>query len=164
MDAVRSALPLAYANTPIWSTEGGWGQNSQFSQAASDQRAFVARYDLLMLSQGFVRNYWYAYPNTQWGTLWNGSALTPAGVATGVVNSWLSGATLVGCSAGDGNLWSCDLTTSAGKKARIVWTKNTPVANYSTAGYSTLKTLDGSSSATGGAPITVTAEPVLLSR
>jgi hypothetical protein len=161
MKAVRSARPPAYANTPIWSTEGGWGLNSQFSQNASDQRAFVARYDLLMLSQGAVRNYWYAYPNTQWGTLWNGSALTPAGTATGTVNSWLSGGVLTGCSTSDGNLWTCNLTTSTGQKARIVWATKWAVW-YSTAGYGTVKTLDGGSTQASGW-IQVTSEPVLLS-
>ncbi len=39
--------------------------------------AFVARYDLMMLNEGVARTYWYAYQNSQWGTLWDGSALTP---------------------------------------------------------------------------------------
>lgn len=162
MQAVRQALPPSYANTPIWSTEGGWGLNSQFPSTASDQRAFVARYDLLMLTQGAARSYWYAYPNTQWGTLFDGTSLTPAGTASGTVHSWLAGAKLAGCSSADGNLWTCDLTTSAGKQARIVWVTQTPVANYSTGGYKSLNTLAGGSSPTGAA-ITVTTEPVLLS-
>ena len=43
MSAVHAALPSAYASMPIWSTEGGSGTNSQFSSAASDRRAFIAR-------------------------------------------------------------------------------------------------------------------------
>jgi hypothetical protein len=129
----------------------------------SDQRAFVARYDLMMLTEGFVRSYWYAYPNTQWGTLWDGSQLTPAGVASGTISDWLVGATLAACMTSDGNLWTCNLTTSAGKRARIVWVRTTPVPNYPTKGYRVLKYLDGTSSATNGSPITVTTEPVMLS-
>jgi Glycosyl hydrolase catalytic core len=159
---VRSALPPAYANTPIWSTEGSWGLNSRFSSAASDQRAFVARYELQMLAQGVGRAYWYAYQNSQWGTLWDGSALTPAGIAMRTVEDWLAGATLDGCET-DGNLWTCNLTTSAGRNARIVWTEKAPVQDYPTAGYSTMKTLDGGSSRTRGSLITVASEPVLLS-
>jgi hypothetical protein len=162
MEAVRAALAPAYASTPIWSTEGGWGQNSQFSASASDRRAFVARYDLMMLVEGLARSYWYAYPNTQWGTLWDGMALTPAGVATNTVDSWLVGATFHGCATGDGNLWICDLTTSAGSRGRIVWVKTTPVSNFATSGYRTIERLDGSSAPTGGSPVTVTTEPVLL--
>lgn len=163
MNAIRAALPPAYANTPIWSTEGGWGENSWFSSSASDQRAFIARYDLQLLSQGVVRGYWYAYPNTQWGTLWDGSSLTPAGVATATVEGWLTGATLHGCATADGNLWTCGLTTATGVQARIVWVRNTPVPGYSTSGYSTIDRLDGSSSPAGDAPITVSTEPVMLS-
>jgi hypothetical protein len=166
MDSVRSALPSAYANTPIWSTEGGWGANSQFtptsssSSAASDHRAFIARYDLLMLSQGFVRSYWYAYQNTGWGTLWDGTNLTPAGIAARTLDGWLAGATLQGCKT-NGNLWTCDLTTSAGKNARVVWA-TTRAVSYSTAGYKTVKTLCGGSSPASGW-IQAVYEPVLLS-
>jgi hypothetical protein len=163
LSSVRSALPVAYAGLPIWSTEGGWGLNSWFSSSASDQRAFVARYDLMMLAQTVTRSYWYAYPNTQWGTLWDGTQLTPAGIASRTLDGWLVGATLAGCGSSDGNLWTCTLTTSAGKNARIVWVRNAQVARYSTTAYKTLKTLAGASRATGGRPITVTTEPVLLS-
>jgi hypothetical protein len=162
MAAVRAALPSGYADTPIWSTEGGWGLNSQFSTSASDQRAFIARYDLMMLAQGVERSYWYAYENTQWGTLWDGSALTPAGIATRTIDAWLVGATLRGCQTSDGNLWTCNLTTSTGNQARIVWVRTTPVGNYSTGGYSTVERLDGTSEGTGGSSITVTTEPVML--
>lgn len=163
MQSVRAALPVAYADTPIWSTEGSWGQNSWFAQSASDQRAFVARYDLQMLMQGVARSYWYAYPNTQWGTLWDGSALTPAGIATSTLDAWLVGATLSGCSSQDGNLWTCDLTTSAGNAARIVWVRTTAISDYPTTGYNTVNTLSGQSSPTDERPVNVTTEPVLLS-
>jgi hypothetical protein len=43
-----------------------------------------------------------------------------------------------------------------------VWVHTTPVAGYSTAGYATVKRLDGGSAAAPGS-ITVTTEPVLLS-
>ena len=162
MTSVKASLPSAYANTPIWSTEGGWGQNSALNPVDCNQKAFVARYDLMMLSQGFVRNYWYAYQNTQWGTLFDGTGLTPAGVATRTLDDWLSGADFAGCTSdSDGNLWTCDLTTSAGTKARVVWATKWAVW-YSTSGYSTVKTLDGvSSPATGW--IQAVYEPVLLS-
>jgi hypothetical protein len=163
MKAVRSALPGADARIPIWSTEGGWGQNSQFSSSASDQRAFVARYDLQMLVHHLARSYWYGYGNSQWGTLWNGTALTPAGVASRTVQAWLVGATLGGCATADGNLWTCNLTTGPGRKAKIVWVTKRPLHGYSTTGYKTLETLDGRSSPAGSAPITLTTEPVLLS-
>jgi hypothetical protein len=162
MNSVKASLPAAYAKTPIWSTEGSWGQNNQLTSVGCNQQAFVARYDLLMASQGFVRNYWYAYQNSGWGTLWDGTSLTPAGIATRTVDGWLAGATLTGCkSSSDGNLWTCDLTTSAGKKARVVWATKWAVS-YSTSGYSTVKTLEGASLPATGS-IKAVYEPVLLS-
>jgi hypothetical protein len=160
MKSVRSSLPGAYANLPIWSTEGGWGQNSQLSSAVGDQAAFVARYDLQLLNQGFARSYWYAYPNTQWGTLWDGTALTPAGIASGTIYNWLAGSTFSGCSSSDGNLWTCNLTLSNGKTAQIVWATTWAVW-YST-GYSTVQTLEGVSAPTNGW-VQAVYEPVLLS-
>jgi hypothetical protein len=161
LSSVRGALPAAFANLPIWSTEGGWGQNSQFSTAPNLQRAFVARYDLMMLAAGFSRSYWYAYQNTQWGTLWDGGALTPAGTATAAIQSWLTGATLEGCASADGNLWTCHLTTGSGQSAEIVWATTWAVW-VPTTGFGTVQTLDGNSTpATGW--IQAVYEPVLLS-
>jgi hypothetical protein len=150
MNNVRSALPRGYANMPIFSTEGGWGTNSQCC-SQSDQSGFVARYDLMMLNQGVARTYWYAYPNTQWGTLGSsdGSSLTPAGVASGTIYNWLAGATFSGCSTSDGNFWTCNITTASGHKAQIVWATQWAVW-YPTTGYSTVDTLDGGSSQATG--------------
>jgi hypothetical protein len=164
MASIRAALPRAYAGYPIWSTEGGWGANSWFSSAGGSQAAFVARYDLQMLSQGFARSYWYAYPNSQWGTLLDESVnppvLTQAGIASGTVYNWLAGGTLGGCSSADGNLWTCGLTMASGASAQIAWVKTTP-ASYSTA-FATLQSLAGGTQATGGS-VSLTTEPVLLS-
>jgi hypothetical protein len=162
---VRSELPAADANLPIWSTEGSWGQNQNFSMTPTDQRAFVARYDLMLLAQHVQRSYWYAYTNGAWGTLqsgsWDSGTLTPAGVASGTVYAWLADATLEGCASSDGNFWTCDLTTSDGKQARVVWATKWAVW-YPTNGYTTVKTLDGQSSS-APAWIQVLSEPVMLS-
>jgi hypothetical protein len=160
MKSIRAALPAAYASTPIWSTEGSWGTNNVFSSVAADQSGFVARYELMMLNQGVVRNYWYAYPDSQWGTLWNGISLTPAGTAMNSIENWLSGANFSGCSTSDHNLWMCNLTTSAGKKARIEWATQWGVW-LRTTGYSKVSTLEGvTSPATGW--VQVLQEPLLL--
>jgi hypothetical protein len=77
--------------------------------------------------------------------------------------TWLAGSTLAACATSDGNLWTCNLTTIAGKQATIVWATRKPVTGYPTAGFGKLSRLDGASSTTRGSSITVTAEPVLLS-
>jgi hypothetical protein len=159
MKNVRAALPAAYANTPIWSTEGGWGTNSQCCSQA-DQPGFVARYDLMMLNQGFARSYWYAYPNTQWGTLWDGTKLTPAGIATAAFQTWMTGATFQGCSTADNNFWTCHLTLSTGQPAEIVWATQWAVW-YPTTGFTTVNTLDGAATTATGW-IQAGYDPVLL--
>lgn len=162
MQSIKNALPEAFVNTPIWSTQGGWGQDAHFSMTASDQRAFIARFNLLMFANGFVRNYWYAYPSSQWGTLFDGTSLTPAGIATATVYSWLAGARLISCQTDDNNLWIADLTLSNGKQAQIVWITTVEVP-YSTQGFSVLTTLDGLP-ANAPPSIQVTSEPVLLTQ
>jgi hypothetical protein len=160
LSAVRAAIPQQYGKLPIWSTEGGWGLNSWFSSPGDDTAAFVARYDLMMLNLGVARSYWYAYENSQYGTLWDGAQLTPAGVASGTIEKWLTGATFGGCSSSDNNLWTCNLTTSTGKKARIVWATSWAVW-YQTTGYHRVSTLDGgSSTATGW--VQVALQPIML--
>jgi hypothetical protein len=167
MADVKAALPAAYADMPVWSTEGGWGTNQAFrplsqpASAASDQRAFVARYQLMLLTQGFTRSYWYAYQNTDWGTLFDGTSLTPAGVATRTLDDWLVRATLSGCTSPDGNLWTCEMTSRSGVPQRIVWATQWAVW-YPTSGYDQVGTLDGGSSAASGW-VQVKGEPLLLS-
>jgi hypothetical protein len=162
MSSVRAAIPAAYGKLPIWSTEGGWGQNTRFSTAASDRRAYIARYDLMELSLGLTRSYWYAYQNSDWGTLFdlNTSTLTPAGIATRTFDGWLAAADFAGCSTSNGNLWTCNLTTSAGKKARIVWAAKSAV-RYSASGFNQQKTLDGRTLSLKSS-IQATSEPVML--
>jgi hypothetical protein len=114
-----------------------------------------------------VRSYWYAYPNGAWGTLGSsdGTTLTPAGVASGTIYSWLAGATFEGCSSTDqwSNLWTCNIISSSGRNEKIVWV--TQWAQwYSTAGYHKVSTLDGGSSpAPASGWIQVFTEPLLLS-
>jgi hypothetical protein len=162
---VRSAMQNAgYGAYPLWSTEGGWGDNSWFggySDPAS-QRAFVARYDLVLLSLGLSRAYWYAYGNPSWGTLWTSSGLTPAGTATGTLLDWLVGATLTGpCGKDGGGLWTCDLTRPNGYRARILWVQAGSRSVPTPSGYTTLRTLSGGSAPAPSA-LSVSIEPVLI--
>lgn len=69
----------------LWMTEGGWGQESDFSPplTSAERVAYVQDTDAIMLNQGVNRYYWYAYDNQLWGTLETANVLTPAGVAFG---------------------------------------------------------------------------------
>ena len=163
-----------YGSYPLWSSEGSWGANSWFSGYDGTPGAdFVARYDLLLLSYGVSRAYWYAYGNTAWGTLFDSSTgqLTPAGTATAQLAQtsptlgWLNGATLTSPCSEDTSttLWTCQITRPNGYAGLIAWV-STPngTASVSTSGYTTVRTLDGGSSPITTSTLTVDNHPRLL--
>lgn len=163
---VRNVMQrTGYSGYPLWSTEGSWGDNAWFTgyNDPSSQRAFVARYDLALLSLGLGRAYWYAYANPAWGTLWTAtSGLTAAGIATNELVKWLNGATLVApCAEDSTGLWKCDITRPGGYVGRILWVESGSVAVPAPTGYSTLRTLGGGSGPVP-AQLTVSTEPVLI--
>ena len=185
---VRSAMATygGYANYPLWSTEGSWGNNANTFPGYSDstgasQRAFVARYYLQMLSNGVGRAYWYAYANPSWGTLWPASPAPGGWSATNALvnptTGWLTGATITTPCSKDGTtgVWTCNLTRSspAGYQGQILWTESTtPVCVPIPSGYTTLRTLSGGSSqvtqqSPNGCPspstqLQVSTEPILI--
>jgi hypothetical protein len=68
---------------PIWFTEGGWGQESDFTPPLTDaeRSAWVTNAYTIMKAAGVERAYWYACDNQRWGTLQTNGVLTAAGVA-----------------------------------------------------------------------------------
>src|SRR5262249_9735034 len=80
------------SDKPIFDTEGSWGPNDNLT--GDDARvAFVARYYLLHASEGIARMYWFSWGDYDYGELFStAKGLEPAGVAYGVVESWLVGA------------------------------------------------------------------------
>jgi polysaccharide biosynthesis protein PslG len=168
---VRNVMQgTGYAAYPLWSTEGGWGANTWFSgyNDAASQRAFVARYDLALLSLGLGRAYWYAYGNPAWDTLWTPPGLgqpggvTPAGIATKELLGWLSGAKLVApCAQDSRRVWTCDITRPGGYVGRILWATSGSRTVQTPAGYATLRTLNGGSDPVPP-QLTASIEPVLI--
>jgi hypothetical protein len=133
MKAVMAAF--GQGNKPLWNTEGGWGRNNNVPDPDA-QAAFLARQYLLQWSSGVSRFYWYAYDDSQWGTLWNATeGLTKAGKAFQELRVWMAGATLLGkCTATD-RAWTCPFIRQGGYKAIAVWdpdrqTKYSPPPEY----------------------------------
>jgi hypothetical protein len=161
--------PNGYGGYPLWSSEGGWGENSSsfpnYSDPAS-QRAFVARYYLAMLSLGVGRAYWYAYSNPSWGTLWSPSTgLTPGGIATNSVIGWLQGATLTGPCTHDSSpqiLWTCTITRPGNYMGQIMWVQSGSVTITAPAGLSLLANLTNPTPSPLPSRTTIGIEPVLL--
>ncbi len=124
------------ATKPLWSDEGGWGQNSNAPQINNGdpdlEAAWIARFYLMNWASGLVRSYWYEWDNAAYGTLWNPTSipgcttsftsgfLCSGGTAYQQVYNWMLGSTLTNCSV-VGTGWTCNLVQSNGSPAQIIW-------------------------------------------
>jgi len=163
----------AGGSQPLWSTEGGWGEDGT-NLSTADFDGFVVRYFLLGWAGGFSRSYWYQYDNTGWGTLWyaNGShgcsnvlgCLTSTGTAYQQVYNWMVGATMSVACASSGTVWHCDFTRTSpvGYTARAVWDTSGSSTYTPPAGtYLSYRDIVGGSN-TLGATVTIGKKPILL--
>jgi Glycosyl hydrolases family 39 len=113
---------------PLWDTEGTWGYESDGAITNAELRAaYIAQDYLLHWSVGITRLYWFAWDDSNDGTLWSPtSGTSEAGIAYGQVYKWMVGATMAACSLnGSTNvydaLYTCKLTRSGGYEAEAVW-------------------------------------------
>lgn len=124
---------------PLWNTEGSWGQQNAGAITDPDLRAaFIAREYVLNWSIGISRLYWYAWDNSNVGTLWGPTGVSPEpAIAYQQVLSWMDGATMPqGCSTNGAvsayhAIYTCVLTRDGGYQATAVW--NTDGASTFTA-------------------------------
>lgn len=133
------------ASKPIWNTEvnygmrtGPYGGTKASPISAERQAAYVIRTYLLNGSRGIKRVHWYTW-NMGYlaggGTLGNtllvnpsdGTTLTLAGKAFGLVRSWMLGGTLVGpsksalpCAKNSAGTYTCVIKYAKGVK-RVYW-------------------------------------------
>jgi hypothetical protein len=110
------------ANKPVWNTETGWLNPAKFE---SDEFAagFLARAYILSWAAGVRRFYWYAWDNRSLAIITykeDERTTTPAGYAYKVIEQWLVGAQMAGCTESADHTWTCQLNRS-GKKEWIVW-------------------------------------------
>ena len=127
--SIRSVMAkYGLSAKPLWDTESSWGYASSGAITDPDLRAaFIARTYLLHWSMGITRIDWYAWDNTNIGTLWSSATgISEAGIAYEQVYSWMNGATMAQpCSFFGTNgyhaVYTCDLTLSSGSQARAVW-------------------------------------------
>jgi hypothetical protein len=107
---------------PLWNTETGWFPPARID---SDELAagFLARAFILSWAAGIQRFYWYAWDNGAAAIVTYKEVehiMTPAGHAYEVIQQWLVGAQMAGCTQSSDNIWTCQLNR-AGKKNFIVW-------------------------------------------
>jgi hypothetical protein len=133
LHAMRGLLSAVDAAKPFLCDEGGWGTNNT-TRDPDIEAGFVARWFVNIADQNVAFAGWYAWDDTNWGTLWlakgsggckqNGGCLTKTGVAYEQVNSWLVGATVGSCVV-NGTLTTCGLSRSGGYQAEMVWVNTT---------------------------------------
>jgi hypothetical protein len=111
------------AARPLWDTEAGWAKPSPFPSGEMEA-AYLARAFLLNWAAGVTRFYWYAWDNHGWVSLHTTEAdnvtLTPAGTAFAVIQGWLTGTVMNGCSQDSHHTWTCQLE-DRGRNEWIVW-------------------------------------------
>ena len=164
LSSVRSAMLNTSAETkPLWNDQPTWTLPAAGLSDAT-QAAYSARALVLNASSGISRMAWYAWDESDNSALRLSDAEaqpTQAAQAYGVVEGWLSGAAMNGCSANAQQLWSCQLVRN-GQPAWILWSTAGTV-QASGLGMATATALDGSEqpvSQTGN--ISVGEAPVLL--
>jgi hypothetical protein len=109
-------------NKPLWNTEMGWLAPTQFD-SEEVAAGFLARAFILGWAAGVQRFYWYAWDNRSLAIVTYKEAehrVTPAGAAYKVIQPWLIGAKMVGCTESSDHIWACQLNR-LGKKQWIVW-------------------------------------------
>ena len=180
---VRSYLNPPELAKPLWSDEGGWGQNTAAGQIGNGdpdlEAAWIARFHIMMWASGLGRAYWYEWDNPAYGALWSPTSITncttpftsgyicSGGIAYQQVHDWLVGSTLTNCSA-SGTTWTCNLQYN-GAAAQIVWDTSQTCSNgtcgtiqYSVSGtFNTYKDLAGTSHGISGT-VPVGIKPILL--
>jgi hypothetical protein len=169
VDAVRGVMAkYGLGGQPLWDTESSWGPANHLPNE-DDQVGFVARHYILQWSKGVQRDYWYAWNDTNYGTLWDIGThkIRRPGVAYQELDSWLSGAEMTTlCAMSPDSTWTCGFTLRDGVQAQVVW--NSSVSASSTLqfrpapNYVSYKSLDGSTTQISEGSIRIGYKPLLL--
>jgi hypothetical protein len=169
VDAVKEVMARrGLEGRPLWDTESSWGPANHLSNE-DDQVAFVARFYVLQMSKGVQRNYWYAWNDTNYGTLWDvvRRSIRRPGIAYGELVNWLTGAVMTApCVAASDSTWSCGFTLRGGAPAQMIW--NSSVSYSSTVPfrpapkYVQYRSLDGGTTPIAGGSLQIGNKPILL--
>jgi hypothetical protein len=169
--SVRTMLGWADVHKPIWNTEinyglqvGGGGTAKNISRRK--EAAYVARTYILNASMNIKRVYWYSWAlqdlaNTQL-TRADGSTVTRAGIAYGVVREWLLRTKMQGCDENRRGTFTCTVTYGKGVK-RIYWNPDRRATIRAVGSATRMENLRGTQEKlTGGERIRVGKMPVMI--
>jgi hypothetical protein len=118
----RTLVQYNLEKLPLWNTESGWLAPARFD-SEEVAAGFLARAYILAWAAGVQRFYWYAWDNTAVAIRTYNEVdhtTTPAGYAYKVMEQWLVGAKMAGCTESADHTWICQLNRS-GNKQWIVW-------------------------------------------
>jgi hypothetical protein len=106
----------------LWNTETGWFPPAKI-ESEELGAAFLARAFILSWAAGVERFYWYAWDNDSAAVVTykeKERVITPAGRAYQIMQQWLVGAQMAGCTQTLDSTWTCQLNRP-GKKEWILW-------------------------------------------
>jgi hypothetical protein len=168
--AARSHLRALGVNKPIWNTEVNYGIQVGGGGTAKDissrrEAALLTRTYVLNIQNGVYRVYWYSWDLQRFANTFlttPAGALTQAGVAFGVVRTWLQGTRASGCSRSSNGTYTCTFKYGSGVK-RVYWnpSRKASVQTVSSATRLTYQT-GGSTAIRGGKRIGVDFAPVMV--
>ncbi len=145
LSLIRAAMANTSAETkPLWNDQPSWTLPAS-GLSDEEQGAYAARALVLNASFGISRLHWYAWDQSDASTLRlvdGAGQPTEAATAYTVMQGWLSGAAINGCSSTAAGLWNCQLVR-AGRPGWIVWSTS-GTAQASGMGMSTVTDLQGS--------------------
>jgi polysaccharide biosynthesis protein PslG len=150
---------------PIWFSEGSEGFLPSFVPPLTldEQVAYMATQHLFMWNSGVSRYYWYAWDNSQWGTMWSPTdGINAVGTAYRILQSWIIGSSITKQLAQDANgTWTANITLTHGDTATIVW-NSTNTVSFPTS-FSNFLTLDNTAvNPVVGGTVAVGSKPILL--
>ncbi len=154
------------ASMPFWDTEGASGDTTVSEQQGA---AYIVRRYLVDLAYGSARYDWYTWSK---GSTFCAATeendprqLTKAGVAFGILQRWLAGASLNGVVIDAAGTWQMSFTLAGGTAAMIVWNPSASVTFSIPSSLQAATALDifNGSTAVQGSTMPVNGYPLLLS-
>jgi hypothetical protein len=169
VDAVQGIMAKrGFGDRPLWDTEASWGPANHLPNE-EDRIAFVSRHYILQWSKGVQRSYWYAWNDTNYGTLWDMGThkIRRAGIAYGEVENWLKGAEMTApCAVSSDATWTCGFILAGGAQSQVVWNSSTSTLSTlqfrPAAKYVQYRNLDGDTMQITGGSIRIGSKPLLL--
>jgi hypothetical protein len=173
--SIRGILAKEDQGLAVYSSEGGYGSSYPADTEGPEKDSYIARYYLMLASEGVTYGVWYAYDEPAAGGLFDPSMGKLVGGATGwqTVYDWVVGSTATNpCANTQGSLYACGLTLADGKKALALWDSKggactatscpTSPVTVPAGGYTTYEDVTGTTVNIDGTTVPVGLSPILL--